>query len=331
MKKSLFVLGVAVAALASCTQNEVLDIAESNVIKFDNAFVGNTTKATAPEVTTDNIENMYVFAVDQTDAQVFDAQPKNVYKVAGTSEWGYDNLVAWDDAKSYEFIAYAGVDLGASVTYNTDSKALEFNAITVNGAKQFDLLYSNLVERENSGSLVKDPIEFTFGHLLSMVQFTLKSGFGATTKVAITNFKFYGLRTTESYDATAVTPAWTATSTVNTDGNTDFTVSDAGVAQSGVGDAVNSWVVIPQKNTENASVAMVSFRAKVTDEKNSVSEEKDLVAMIPSITWEKGYRYNYIFTITPENMGIDDKYITFDAPTVTDWDKTTDISNGTLQ
>ena len=223
------------------------------------------------------------------------------------------------------------MDLSGSVTYNTGSKALECNAITVNGAKQFDLLYSNLVERENSGSLVKDPIEFTFGHLLSMVQFTLKSGFGATTKVAITNFKFYGLRTTESYDAADETPAWTATSTVNTDSNTDFIVSDAGVAQSGVGDAVNSWVVIPQKNTESASVAMVSFRAKVTDEKNSVSEEKDLVAMIPSITWEKGYRYNYIFTITPENMGIDDKYITFDAPTVTDWDKTTDISNGTLQ
>ena len=73
MRKSLLLLGVAVAALASCTQNEVVDIAESNVIKFDNAFVGNTTKATtAPEVTTDNIEDMYVFAVDGDDADVFD-------------------------------------------------------------------------------------------------------------------------------------------------------------------------------------------------------------------------------------------------------------------
>lgn len=318
MRKSLLLLGVAVAALASCTQNEVLDIAESNVIKFDNAFVGNTTKATtAPEVTTDNIEDMYVFAVDGDDADVFDDQPKNVYKVEGTSEWSYDNLVAWNDAKSYEFIAYAGKNLGNSVTYDNGKKALKFENITVNGQNQFDLLYSNLVERTNSGSLVKDPIEFTFGHLLSMVQFTLKSGFGATTEVTITNFKFYGLRITESYDATVVTPAWTATSTVNTDSDTDFTVSGEDVAQSGKGDVVNSWVVIPQKNTESASVAMVSFHAKVTD--GGIIEEKDLIAKIPSITWEKGYRYNYIFTITPENMDMEDKYITFEAPTVTEW------------
>lgn len=318
MRKSLLLLGVAVAALASCTQNEVVDIAESNVIKFDNAFVGKATKAvTSPELTTDNIEDMYVFAVDETDGKVFDAQPKNVYKVEGTSEWSYDNLVAWNDAKSYEFIAYAGKDLEGSVAYDNVNKALKFNNITVNGAEQFDLLYSNLVERTNSGSLVKDPIEFTFGHLLSMVQFTLKSGFGATTEVTITNFKFYGLRTIESYDATVVTPAWTATSTVNTDGDTDFTVFGEDVAQSGKGDVVNSWVVIPQKNTESASVAMVSFHAKVTD--GDIIEEKDLIAKIPSITWEKGYRYNYIFTITPENMDMEDKYITFEAPTVTEW------------
>ena len=62
MKKSLLMLGVAVAALASCTQNEVVDIAESNAIKFDNAFVGNATKATAPEITKDNITDIYVYA-----------------------------------------------------------------------------------------------------------------------------------------------------------------------------------------------------------------------------------------------------------------------------
>lgn len=333
MKKSLFMLGVAVAALASCTQNEVVDIAESNVIKFDNAFVGKATKAVAsPELTTANIEDMYVFAVDETDTQVFDAQPKNVYKVEGTSEWSYDNLVAWDDTKSYEFIAYAGKDLGNSVEYVEDKKALNFKSITVNGQNQFDLLYSNLVERVNGGSLVKDPIEFSFDHLLSMVQFTLKSGFGSTTKVTITGFKFYGLRTTESYDATADTPAWTATSSVNTDSDTDFIVASGekeDVAQSGVGDVVNSWVVIPQKNTEAANVAMVSFRAKVTDGA-SITEEKDFVAKIPSITWEKGNRYNYIFTITPENMGIADKYITFEVPTVTEWqDENLAVDGGT--
>lgn len=51
MKRSLFMLGVAVAALSSCSNNEVLDIAESNAIKFSNTFVGKPTRSvTAPEL-----------------------------------------------------------------------------------------------------------------------------------------------------------------------------------------------------------------------------------------------------------------------------------------
>ena len=140
MKKSLFVLGVAVAALASCTNEEVLNIAESNAIRFDNAFVGNATKAvTAPEVTTGNIEDMYVFAVDGTGANVFDVNPKNVYKIGGTEEWGYDKPVLWEDTKTYNFIAYAGKELKGEtddkVEQDNTSHKLKFTNITVDGAR----------------------------------------------------------------------------------------------------------------------------------------------------------------------------------------------------
>lgn len=322
MKKSLFMLGVAVAALTSCTQSEVLDIAESNVIKFDNAFVGKPTRAAkAPEVTTADIDKMYVFAHDN-DGIVFDKNPKMVYKITGTDEWGYDNLVQWKASNKYQFVAYAGKEFtgtDGTVSANSDNKSLKFENIVVDGEKQFDLLYSNNVEHTTSAITGNPKIEFTFEHLLSMVQFTLKSGFGATTKVEVSNFKFYGLKTTETYNANA----WTTTSTANEKGTTNFTVAGPETAQyktDGSTDVVNSWVIIPQQNHASDKVEMVSFDVKVTDgDPGTVIATKSITANIPSITWTKGNRYNYIFTITPEVVEIEDEYITFDAPTVSEW------------
>ena len=329
MKRSLFMLGVAVAALSSCSNNEVLDIAESNAIKFSNTFVGKPTRSvTAPELTTDNLKEMYVFASKGGDP-VFDANPKLVYRIGETNEWGYDNLVAWEASKNYNFVAYAGKDLGGSVTANDGNESLNFSGIVVNGEKdnQFDLLYSNTVKRSPATVDGNPTIDFTFGHLLSMVQFTLKSGFGATTEVKITNFKFYGVKTTGSYDASQESPAWTSTST-NTIGDTKFTSADEEIAQYdavATKDVVNSWVVIPQQNVASGKVEMVKFTVNVVDGETQIGT-KDFTAKIPSITWEKGYRYNYIFTITPEQMGVADQYITFDAPEVTKWVDDTNLT-----
>lgn len=333
MKRSLFMLGVAVAALSSCSNNEVLDIAESNAIKFSNTFVGKPTRGvTAPELTTDNLKEMYVFASNE-EGDVFDVNPKLVYRIGETNEWGYDNLVAWEANKNYNFVAYAGKDLGESVKANDGNESLKFSDIVVDGSEdnQFDLLYSNTVKRSPATVDGNPTIDFTFEHLLSMVQFTLKSGFGATTEVIIKDFKFYGVKTTGSYDASQESPAWTLTATANTKDDTNFKSDGEETAQynaDATKDVVNSWVIIPQQNVGSGKVEMVKFTVNVFDgESNTqIGPEKTFTAQIPSITWEKGYRYNYIFTITPEQMGVADQYITFDAPKVTEWDDDTNLT-----
>lgn len=323
-------LGVAVAALSSCSNNEVLDIAESNAIKFSNTFVGKPTRSvTAPELTTDNLKEMYVFASND-DGQVFDDNPKLVYRIGETNEWGYDKLVAWEANKDYEFVAYAGKNLEGNVEANTDNKSLKFSDIVVDGSEdnQFDLLYSNTKSIKTTADNGNSTIDFTFDHLLSMVQFTLKSGFGATTEVKITNFKFYGVKTTGSYDASQESPVWTFSSAANNEGDTDFKSDGEEIAQynaDATKDVVNSWVIIPQQNVGSDKVEMVKFTVNVFDGETKIGT-KDFTAKIPSITWEKGYRYNYIFTITPEQMGVADQYITFDAPKVTEWDDDTNLT-----
>lgn len=333
MKRSLFMLGVAVAALSSCSNNEVLDIAESNAIKFSNTFVGKPTRSvTAPELTTYNLKEMYVFASNE-DGNVFDVNPKLVYRIGETNEWGYDNLVAWKDGKNYNFVAYAGKNLEGNVEANMGNKSLKFSDIVVDGSEdnQFDLLYSNTRSIQTKAVDGNPMIDFTFEHLLSMVQFTLKSGFGATTKVKITNFKFYGVKTTGSYDASLESSVWTfsSSSTANKEGNTNFKSDGEEIAQyNATKDVVNSWVIIPQQNVVSDKVEMVTFTVNVVDGESDtpIGTEKTFKAKIPSITWGKGCRYNYIFTITPEQMGVADQYITFDAPKVTEWNDDTDLT-----
>ncbi len=342
MKKSLFVLGVAVAALASCTQNEVVDIAESNVIKFDNAFVGNATKATAPEITKDNITDIYVYAQnaatggDGSGTAVFTNE--HVYKTTA-GEWTYDNWQKWnnDDKPYYKFAAYAGKQLTdvTNVSFDWSSGLLSFQNLTIDGGTQYDLLAnSNAVTNDQTASRPK--ISFSLDHLLSMVQFTLKSGFDENHKVTIEGFKFYGLKTQGSC---SYSNGWKwdteSSSDVALDGtNFNGAGGDAVGAAISSGetatDVVESWVVIPQSIT--GPKAMATFTAKVYENNGGESlAEKAFTAQLPTITWQPGFRYNYIFTIDVDIMDLADEYITFDAPTVTGWDKTTDISNGTLQ
>ena len=65
MKKSFLMLGVAAMALASCTQNEVVEYADSRAIQFD-AFVGKSTRAVT-ELKTDGLTQFNVFAYHGTN------------------------------------------------------------------------------------------------------------------------------------------------------------------------------------------------------------------------------------------------------------------------
>ena len=328
MKKSLFVLGVAVAALASCTQSEVVDIAESNVIKFDNAFVGNATKATAPEVKTETIKKMYVYAQNTTGGEgtpsgyVF--QNTEVYD-DGTGTWVYDDLKEWETTGNtyYKFAAYAGKELTnvTNVSFDWTSGLLSFKDITIDGtdANQYDLVANGTpVVSSDPGN--RGLVQFTFSHLLSMVKFTLKNGFDASTPIAISEFKFYGVKTQGSCNYSG---SWSWTPSGNAialDAPTNFVGTDGNATTTAA--LENSWVVIPQQIVDQTPV--LQFTAQVGE------KTKTFTAKIPVITWQPGYRYNYIFTITAEDMGLQNQYITFDAPEVDEWGTYQDVTGGTI-
>lgn len=125
MKKNLWMLGAAVAALTSCTQSEVVDIPESRLIGFE-VHVDKQTRATSDIVDDDSETNgfkaFYVYAakgkLEETDSEnpnkfVFTADHgtgapylRNEPVWGGKGHWEYDHK-SWLANKVFRFAAYA--------------------------------------------------------------------------------------------------------------------------------------------------------------------------------------------------------------------------------
>ena len=311
MKKSLLMLGVAVAALASCTQNEVVDIAESNVIKFDNAFVGKATKAVTA-VTTDNIQSFYVYGYEDDEPIL---ENENVYLQNGL--WAYDNIQKWNqNATAYAFAAYSngGLNKGDGslddVTFTKDTPQLEIKDYVADGN-------SDLLASISSTTLAdaNEKVAFTFDHVLSMVKFTIKSGLGNDKSLAISDLKVQEnkIQNKATLTYTTGTPSWQFASPA------EYAIleEEALTATTEAAGEVE-FTVIPQ---EVSGGLTVTFTATITPEgEDAIVKPFTATISADNAKWTAGNRYNYILTITGIDMGI----IEFNKPVVDDWNNVSD-------
>ena len=130
MKKSLLLLGVAVAAITSCTNDEVLEMNPQTTISFD-SHVNKGTRAVT-QTTNADIEKIYVYgSYGETD--VF----TNVEVSKVGTDWTYTNPVAWT-ANNYKFAAYATANssskLTSNITYDKANGSLTFADYVANNA-----------------------------------------------------------------------------------------------------------------------------------------------------------------------------------------------------
>lgn len=301
-----------VLALGSCTKTETVNVSDANYIGFDNAFVGNPTKAI--EVTTDNIDHFMVYGGYQGNNQIFSG-----VKVSKNSngEWTYSPLQKWEDNQTYKFAAYYPETLTVTPKFDYTSGSLTFTDVVVNNTvNQVDFIYDESGEILSEADSPRNKVPFTFEHMFSMVQFTIKSGFAEDVVVDISNFKFYGMNSQN----TLQNGQWAAT--------TQTKILEGDAIELGEGKAqaaeapvnyVNNCVVMPQA-FEN-DVVFAKFTVTLTSTGASldfIPEDEctaEITAAIPKDTWERGYRYNYIVTIDGQNLD----YITFDEPKVSTW------------
>lgn len=312
MKKSLFMMGVAVAALSSCTQSEVLNVADNNVIKFENAYVGKATRA-ATVLDNSNFGSFYVYGYDSnaSGSDVFTGE--NVFKGDGTA-WGYDNLKPYDENAVYTFAAYSdggttkGTGQLATVDFNKtdDPVTLEISGYTTTDNKDLIVSFSHTnIDDANA------PVAFTFKHALAQVKFTIQSALGDENKIAISNFSVTGFADNanltytmgENHEVDDI--SWGSTSATKIIDALDNNVATTSNS------AYGTYVVIPQTVT----TLTMTFDATLYKADGSKVEKNGMTATVSGQKFTEGYRYNFIATIDGPDMG----QISFAEPIVEEW------------
>lgn len=315
MKKSLFVLGVAVAALASCTQSEVLEVAENRAIGFD-AFVNNQTKAVTEVETATIGTDFYVFGN---------------YGTGGTwNRQAFNNEIStavyyWQANQTYRFGAYKdGDEKNAKVQFDAATKKLTFPDYTPNDANDLIAAVTDDVDADTYIAN-SNPVGLNFKHLLSQVKLTFKTDAASVYNMTITNVKINGAlsQSTATYNGTVTwDPSVAATGTTN-NGYSYDNLSNSGVISSGV-ISEQSKLVIPQSGTNSLTV---TFTATISGEAegsaNFTATLGHAISGLTEDTWTNGYRYNYIANVELSKV-IDNEGgetlvpITFE-PTVEEW------------
>lgn len=232
MKKNLWMLGMAVVALASCTQSEVLDTPERPNIGFE-SFVGKQTRATADfenvagnmlvgaTGATNDLRDFWVFASHTEDGTSTEypfegSATDHVFWDAINNTFTYNSLRQWY-LGSYQFFAYSDgnnkIGVGdendpLKVDVNYANKTITFKDYVNNGNN--DLVASIPAPIVKNTSNISERVALTFDHMLSCVELSFTNN-SSNFYLDFQQIQFNALSEGDCVYNTASTPAvsWT--------------------------------------------------------------------------------------------------------------------------
>ena len=266
MKKFLF-LAIAATAFASCSQDEVMEVAEKQAITFGKAFVGNATRAIDPSKNNNsNLLTQFTaygnLKVGETYVILYGgdgvAATGTTYGTAyTTTETEY-----WTPNVTYQFAAVANHNSVAVDKTTGLPSSIDFTY----GDGDVDLLYTknhNTVTTDDSATPgntsdydvnASGIVNFTFDHLLSKLQFKFVNGSQDTRNIfKVKDIKISGLPNSGTYTV-ANNGSWTTTGTTGvaafghaTNATTSGAVA-ADIKQNNPITSNDARLVIPNKN-----------------------------------------------------------------------------------
>lgn len=191
MKKTLWMLGVAVTALTSCTQSEVLDVPESKPIEFE-SFVNKETRATIS--TTNDLTKFYVFGANtpiQTENSDYSSATYTTLfteSELNSPAWTHTNPSdeqAWANNRLYRFAAYTNGNLKCEegvVNFDPKTKTLTFTNYAV---EDHDLIAAVTEDRPTDENVASEQkVGLNFQHMLSRIRFTFTNS-STTNKIKV--------------------------------------------------------------------------------------------------------------------------------------------------
>lgn len=311
MKKSLFLLGVAVAALTSCTNNEVMEVAENRAIGFS-SFVGNTTKAATEFTGAATSADIYVIGYYGENNGTLD-QP--VFK----NELG-STLYYWNEGKDYIFGAYADGKAGKfdDVAFDAAKSVLTFTDYTPS-TKDLVAAVSDKVENVTAAS--QGAVSLSFKHMLAQVGFTFNTQVGQEYTLAISDIQIEkAIKTaTGTYTKSGDAIDWQGTAT--DEGEASYTYAAIVDLANGTTNSNSEYnLVIPQA----VSGIQVTFTASINGVGIDPAKTRKITVPLPTTPvskWTAGYKYNYTTTINAEDITDELKPIQFTVEEIPTWEE----------
>lgn len=194
MKKTLLIC-LAASAMVSCSQDEVMEVAQKEAISFKDAFVENATRAIDGTWTTATLEDFQVYGntkgdVETTIVPIFN----NVEVKKNETTWSYADQYTqyWIEGNTYNF---AAVKHGTVATLTNGLPA----TITYDATNQEDLLFDTATATgKASGNAA---VAFELNHLLSKAMFTVKNEMANNDANSIYFYRVSNVKITNAYKA----------------------------------------------------------------------------------------------------------------------------------
>ena len=330
--KKIFLIGLTAAAmLASCSNDETVEMAQQKAIGFSNAFVNNGTRSVVDSsFTTSTLSDFAVYGFAE-NAQNFKGE--KVYKVEGTNTWKYDNLQYWVPGNTYTFGAIAPHSVAANVsnvTLPTGATKVEMKVAFTNtdDVKQVDLLHA--APTQIAGTTVtptyKAPVSMTFNHQLSKVKFSFENAVGAGHYVKVKDVKITNAYKTGTWKVTGE-PAntWSNQADKTLELNFGNVVANGATANVAANIAFNETLESYYEKLMIPMDASATYTVTFTVDLcagDAVLKSKTFTTQISGVEFKLGYCYDFKASLNADNITDDPlKPIEFTVIKVEDWNQ----------
>lgn len=330
--KKIFLIGLTAAAMmASCSNDETVEMAQQKAISFSNAFVNNGTRSSVdPSFNSDNLKDFAVYGFAE-NAQNFKGE--KVYKVEGTNTWKYDNLQYWVPGNTYTFGAIAPHSVAANVsnvTLPTGATKVEMEVAFTNtdDVKQVDLLHA--APAQIAGTAVtptyKAAVSMTFYHQLSKVKFSFENAVGAGHYVKVKDVKITNAYKTGTWKVTGE-PAntWSNQADKTLELNFGNVVANGATANVAANIAFNETLESYYEKLMIPMDASATYTVTFTVDLcagDAVLKSKTFTTQISGVEFKLGYCYDFKASLNADNITDDPlKPIEFTVIKVEDWNQ----------
>ena len=328
MKKILFTLTV-LAALVSCSKDEIVESQPAQAIGFSNIFIENSTRAAYDgsykyDGTTGNLTQFHVYGtVTNANSETANIFYKQLVELKNDA-WVYNPIQYWIPGNKYNFTAIADGNIEGATSVNTGTNSMHTSITVADASKQKDILLAKSKQDIVGLAQGNEKVAFTFDHLMSKAKFTVQNSI-TTEKYTymVTDVKITNAAKSATYDLASGWGASTGTYplafgdvvTASTESGTVASWANDAIAPKGGSKESNfERLLIPTQAGENTTTVNVSFDCELFYDGVSISKTNDKTATA-TVKLEPGHAYNFKIVLSEPGEPIQ-----FTVTKINDWD-----------